>query len=133
MARKLVGTRSKRSKFWSMHGVVRGVPYESGFEKKFLEQCYMQGIKVERSKVRVPYKDADGKWHHYEPDFYWPQYDYTIEIKGSWAFKTNHANVREKYHAAAAYFKGRYTMFTEKELRGDFVAKLHAELHNGQV
>ena len=134
MAKRLVGSRSKRSKFWSQHGADKrsGVKYDSGFEKKFLEQCYMLGVETVRSKARVPYKDADGKWHHYEPDFYWPAYDYTIEIKGSWAFKSNHANVKEKFHAAFAFFNGRYTLFTEKELRGDYVAKLFAELHNAK-
>lgn len=126
----MAGSRKARSKFWSMHGTHRatGVAYESGHEKKFLEQCFLQGIKVERCTVRVPYIDSAGKARHYEPDFYWPKFDYVIEIKGAWALKSNHAYVKEKLLAAMKHFKGRYTLLTEKELREGFVAKIHLEL-----
>lgn len=116
-----------------MQGVHRStrVPYESGLEKKFLDQCYMLGVKVDRCKVVVPYQDATGKWCRYEPDFVLLDYDYVVEIKGAWAFKDNHANVREKFFAAQRHFNGRYTLFTEKELKGSFVADLITRLHNG--
>lgn len=129
-----MGGKKKGRKFWSMQGTHRAtkLPYDSGLEKKFLDQCYMQGIKVVRCTVRVPYKDGDGKWHHYEPDFYLPDFDFVVEIKGSWAFKTNHAHVREKFYAAQTHFKGRYTLITEKELRTDFVAGLHKVLTDGR-
>ena len=122
-----------RSKFWSMKGTHRptGVPFESGFEKKFLDQCYVLGIRVDRCKSVVPYQDATGKWCRYEPDFLLIDYDYVVEIKGAWAFKDNHANVREKFFAAQKYFNGRYTLATEKELKGTFVADLLRTLHNG--
>lgn len=122
-----------RSKFWSMKGVHRStkVPYESGLEKRFLDQCYMMGVKVGRCKVVVPYQDASGKWCQYEPDFLLIEYDYVVEIKGSWAFRDNHGNVREKFFAAQKHFQGRYTLVTEKELKGTFVSELLRTLHNG--
>lgn len=131
----MAGRTKSRSKFWSMHGThgATGVAFESGHEKKFIEQCFLQGIQVQRCTVRVPYIDSDGKLRHYEPDFYWPKFDYVIEIKGSWALRTNHAYVKEKFFAAQKFFNGRYTMITEKELRVGFVADLHRRLTHGQV
>lgn len=130
----MAGSRKARSKYWSMHGLHResGVQFESGFEKKFLEQCYMQGIKVERCTVKVPYVDSEGKSRLYEPDFYWPKFDYVIEIKGAWALRSNHAYVKEKFFAAQRFFSGRYTLFTEKELKSGFVADLHRRLASGE-
>lgn len=124
--------RSK-SKFWSMHGTHKptGIRYESGFEKQFLEQCFLQGIKVVRCEVTVPYKDSTGKWRTYEPDFSWPDFNYVIEIKGAWAMRTNHAWCQEKFLAAQVHFNGRYTLLTEKELRQGFVADLHRRLVHG--
>lgn len=114
-----------------MRGTQHGVPFESGFEKKFLDQCYQLGIKVERCKSTVRYQDATGKWHTYYPDFYWPEARFVVEIKGAWAFKENHGHVKEKMMAALKYFEGRYTVITEKELRSDFVAKLYRGLKSG--
>lgn len=91
----------------------------------------MQGIKVVRCKVRVPYQDSDGVWRHYEPDFYLPDFDLVVEIKGLWAIRSNHAWVREKYQAARVRFKGRYTVLTETELRSGYVAVLHKGLVSG--
>ncbi len=123
----------KRGKFWSLKGTHKetGVRFESGFEKKFLDQCWLRGLKVARCPDRVPYRDAEGRPHHFEPDFVLLDYGYVVEIKGLWAFKSNHGNVREKFHAAIAYYEGRFTMITERELRGDYVSKLHAELARG--
>lgn len=115
-----------------MRGKSNGVAYESGYEKKFLEQCYQLGVKVVRSEQTVRYRDATGKWHTYHPDFYWPEYDHTIEIKGTWAFRQNHGNVREKFMAAMEFFGGRYTLITERELRTSFVADLRRKLHDIQ-
>jgi hypothetical protein len=122
-----------KSKFWSMHGTHRptGVRFESGFEKQFIDQCYMQGIKVARCTVVVPYVDSEGKVRSYEPDFVWTDFDYVIEIKGAWALRTNHAWVREKFLAAQKHFHGRYTLFTERELRRGYVADLHRRLVHG--
>lgn len=123
----------RKGKFWSMHGTHRstGIRYESGFEKKFLDQCYLQGIRVTRCTVVVPYRDSTGKSHTYEPDFFWPDFNYVIEIKGSWALRDNHGFVREKFFAAKAQFNGRYTLITEKELKTDYVATLRRDLTHG--
>lgn len=125
--------KSRKGRFWGIRGVHKSVKvqYDSGFEKKFLDQCYLQGIKVTRCTEKVPYIDAEGKAHTYEPDFYLPDFDYVVEIKGSWAFRDNHGHVREKFFAAQEFFKGRYALITEKELKSDFVAKLHKELVSG--
>lgn len=118
-----------------MYGTHRptGVRFESGFEKLFVEQCYLQGIQVERCRVVVPYQDSTGKWRSYEPDFRWPAFDYVIEIKGAWAMRANHAWAKEKFLAAHKHFSGRYTLFTEKELKRGFVADLHRRLVHGEV
>ena len=105
------------------------IAYESGLEKRFLDQCYLQGIKVRRCVDTVPYQDADGKWHRYEPDFVLTDFGVVVEVKGMWAVKINHANVKEKFHAARKKFgENRYVMVTEKELRSDYVARLHKAL-----
>ena len=124
-------SRSHRSKFWSLKGAYNGIPFESGYEKRFLEQCRQLGIKVERSKASVRYQDSTGKWHSYNPDFYWPDVDYVVEVKGTWAFRENHGFVREKFAAAVAFFGGRYTIVTERELKTDFVIRLYRGLIDG--
>lgn len=124
-------SRSHRSKFWGMRGNYNGIPFESGYEKKFLEQCRQLGIKVRRCTAQVSYQDATGKWHSYNPDFYWPDVDYVVEVKGTWALKTNHGFVKEKFEAATKFFSGRYTIVTEKELKTDFVIRLYRGLVYG--
>lgn len=123
----------RRNRFWSLKGTHKetGIRYESGFEKKFLDQCYLRGIKVVRCPSRVPYRDADGHPHHFEPDFLLPDFDFVVEIKGIWALRDNHGNVKEKYHAAMAYFNGRFAMMTERELKSDYLSQLHVMLVNG--
>lgn len=126
--------RGKRKRFSAKYvGTHRplGIGYESGLEKRFLDQCYAQGIKVERCKTTVPYQDDTGKWRTYSPDFRLVDFDVVVEVKGMWAVRSNHAYVNEKYHAAKAKFKGRYVLITEKELRSDYVARLHRELVGG--
>lgn len=123
--------KKKPRKFDGRKGKHRstGILYESGLERRFLDQCYLQGIKVRRCVDTVPYQDADGKWHRYEPDFVLTDFGVVVEVKGMWAVKTNHANVREKFYAARERFgENRYVMVTEKELRSDYVARLHRAL-----
>lgn len=126
---KLKGkSRRVRSRFWSQKGEFDGVHFDSGLEKKFLDRCHRSGVKAVRSKVRVPYQDSTGKWHHYEPDFYLPDFDFTVEIKGMWAFKRNHAHVAEKVNAATQFFKGRFTVMTEWELKSDYPERVFRAL-----
>lgn len=122
-----------KSKFWSMHGHHKGAgcAFESGFEKKFLDQCYMQGIKVTRCPITVPYVDSEGKARTFVPDFYWPRFRYVVEIKGSWAVRSNHAWVAEKTKAAQLLLPGRFSMMTEHDLKAGAVARLHRGLVYG--
>lgn len=115
-----------------MKGKFQGLEYESGLEKKFLEWCYKLGVRVARCNSWVPYIDADGISHRYNPDFVLVDYDYVVEIKGLWALRENHAHVREKYHAAYKQFSGRYSLLTEKELRSDFVGIMMRDLYNAK-
>lgn len=111
---------------WGLKGTLHGLAFESGFERKFIRICRQLGIKLERSKAVVAYVES-GKRRTYHPDFYWPEVDFTVEIKGAWAFKENHGFVREKYEASVKFFGGRYTILTEKELTGDFVIRMYRE------
>lgn len=129
----MAGKKKSKSKFSGIEGRHKstGIEYQSGLEKKFLDQCYMLGIRVARCKDIVPYIDASGKWHRYEPDFVLTDFGVVVEIKGLWAVRSNHANVREKFEAARARFgANRFVMMTEKELRSDYVAKLHRSLRS---
>lgn len=124
-----------KSKFWSMHGLHKptGLRFESGLERKFLDQCYMLGIKVKRCQHKVQYKDSAGKVRTYEPDFELSDFNWVIEIKGKWAVRSNHAYVKEKYQAAMAKFNGRYSVMTEIELRSGYLTKLYVELFNDRI
>lgn len=129
-----MGGKASRSKFSGIEGRHRstGLVYHSSLEKRFLDQCYMLGIKVDRCKDIVPYTDASGKWHRYEPDFVLVDFGVVVEIKGLWAVRSNHANVREKFEAARARFGAhRFVMMTEKELKSDYLARLYRNLVYG--
>lgn len=128
---RLKGSRSARSKFWSVQGEFQGVRYESGYEKKFLEMCFRMGVRVERCQDQVAYKDSTGKAHRYNPDFRLPEFGFTVEVKGSWAFRDNHGFVREKFMAATEHYRGRYALVTEKELKSDYVSNMLARLQDG--
>lgn len=130
----MAGKKKPKSKFSGIEGRHKstGIEYHSGLEKKFLDQCYMMGIKVARCKDTVPYIDASGKWHRYEPDFVLADFGVVVEIKGLWAVRSNHANVREKFEAARARFgANRFVMMTEKELKSDYLARLYRTLVYG--
>lgn len=130
----MAGKRKPKSKFSGIEGRHKGtgIEYQSGLEKKFLDQCYMMGLKVARCKDTVPYTDASGRRHRYEPDFVLVDFGVVVEIKGLWAVRSNHANVREKFEAARARFGAhRFVMMTEKELKSDYLARLHRNLVYG--
>lgn len=123
-----------KSKFWSMTGTHKstGLRFESGLEKRFLDQSYMLGIKVRRCTDTVPYKGSDEKWHTYLPDFELSDFRWIIEVKGKWAVCRNHAHVREKFQAAMTKYNGRYSIMTEVELKNGYLARLYARLvHDG--
>lgn len=124
-----------KGKYWSMTGVHKpsGLRFESGLEKRFLDQCYMLGIKARRCTDAVPYKGSDDKWHTYLPDFELMDYRWIVEVKGMWAVRRNHAHVREKFQAAMTKYGGRYSIMTEVELRNGFLSRLYARLANDGI
>lgn len=65
------------------HGYIHGIYYRSSYEKRFIEYCLTNNIKIETAETkefRVPY-EYEGKRHFYYPDFYLPEYDMIVEIK----------------------------------------------------
>lgn len=126
-----MGRRRRGRKFWSMKGELNGVKFDSGFEKKFLEKCEAAGVRVARSQAQVRYMGSDNKFRTYHPDFYLLDFDWTVEIKGCWALKNNHGFVREKFFAAQRWFKGRFFLITERELRTDAVERFFEALKSG--
>lgn len=118
-----------RKNYYGQKGSLHGLGFESGFEKKFIRICRQLGIRLERSKHEIRYQEGNpAKWHTYYPDFYWPDVDFVVEIKGTWAFKTNHGFIREKYAAAMVKLNGRYTVLTEKELTSEFILRMYKAL-----
>lgn len=117
-------------KFRSMVGThkMTGLRFESGLEKRFLDQCYMLGLKVRRCVDAIPYKGSDGKWHTYLPDYVLSDYNWVIEVKGRWAVIQNHAHVKEKFQAALVKYNNRYSIMTEVELKDGFLNRLYATL-----
>jgi hypothetical protein len=58
------------------------VHYQSGYERKFMEWLDSREIKWNKCRERFPYTASDGKKHTYNPDFYLPDSDLYVEIKG---------------------------------------------------
>lgn len=78
----------QRGKTFSKHRVYRTDPRTntvfylmSYLEEEFFDLCLSRSIKLEKAKP-IRYLDSTGKQHRYYPDFYLPQYDQVIEIKG---------------------------------------------------
>lgn len=124
--------KTSKKRFWGKKGSSNGIPFESGLEKKFIRICRQLGIKLERSRYKIGYKES-GRLRKYYPDFYWPDVDFTVEIKGAWAFKSNSGFVREKYAASMVALAGRYTLLTEKELNSEFIIRLYRALLTREV
>ena len=56
---------------------------DSGAERKFAELLDANNIDwIKNTEKYFTYKDVSGKVRRYYPDFYLPQYDYWVEIKG---------------------------------------------------
>lgn len=69
-------TRKIRSEY-------KGYWMDSGSERQFAELLDEHGIMwVKNSELYFEYKDIVGKARKYYPDFYLPEYDYWVEIKG---------------------------------------------------
>ena len=79
----------------------KGFQMDSGSEKKFAMLLDEEGIKWQKnSTVSFPYKDKKtGKRRKYIPDFYLPEYDFWVEIKGKY-YQTY--NLSEKLKAVGS-------------------------------
>ena len=69
------------------HGTGRGGNYknihcDSKYELIFLVYCIELNMNIERNFTFFIYTDKDNKQHKYYPDFYFPDLDMFIEIKG---------------------------------------------------
>lgn len=65
----------------SMHINYKGEDLHGNWELKYAQYLDENNIKWERCKDRFPYTYKD-KLHYYTPDFYLPEYNKYIEIKG---------------------------------------------------
>ena len=85
------------------HGTGRGGNYknihcDSKYELIFLVYCIELNINIERNFTFFVYTDKDNKQHKYYPDFYFPDLNMFIEIKGYFQ-----ENTKYKIKAMAEY------------------------------
>jgi uncharacterized protein YjhX (UPF0386 family) len=66
---------------FSYRGNYQGFHYDSSWELSFIKYCIKNDIQIERNKKGFIYWFEDKK-HKYYPDFYLPEVDLFIEIKG---------------------------------------------------
>lgn len=69
-------------------GYVHGIHYQSSWEYAYIQFCVNNGILIENYKNYFMYT-YDGKQHKYYPDFYLPETDEIVEIKGYWKPNTD--------------------------------------------
>ena len=67
---------------WYDSPIAGHVHYQSGYERKFMQYLDSKNFNWTKCKERFPYKDSDGKNHTYNPDFYLPDYNLYVEVKG---------------------------------------------------
>lgn len=67
---------------WYESPIAGKVHYQSGYERKFMVWLDQKGIVWQKCKERFPYVDSTGKPHNYNPDFYLPEWDLYVEVKG---------------------------------------------------
>ena len=65
---------------------------DSGAERVFAESLNDAGIKWIKNSESFPYVDGKGKERKYIPDFFLPEYDLWVEIKGKF-----YASENDKY------------------------------------
>lgn len=63
---------------------VAGIKVQGTYEKYFAEILLKNNINWIRPKITFQYKDEQNKTHRYSPDFYLPDLEMYIEIKGYW-------------------------------------------------
>lgn len=97
---RLNSTRKTRSKF-------NGYQMDSGAELRFAKLLENTGIRWRKNASKsFAYLDVNGKERKYYPDFYLPDYDYWVEIKGKFYETPNDVlklkavgnNVELQYH-----------------------------------
>lgn len=64
-----------------LHGVYEGFRYDSSWELIWIKWALQHGIVFERNKQGFDYY-FEGELHKYYPDFYLPQTDEYVEVKG---------------------------------------------------
>lgn len=67
---------------WHSSPIAGRVHYQSGYERKFMEWLDSQKITWIKCKERFLYTAEDGKEHKYNPDFYLPEPQLYVEVKG---------------------------------------------------
>lgn len=67
---------------WHKSPIAGRVHYQSTYEHKFMIYLDEKKFNWSRCKERFPYTGVDGKVHHYNPDFYLPDYNLYVEVKG---------------------------------------------------
>lgn len=72
-----------RCKWYKYNNIYLQGTWELSVAKK-LDQVGIQWIKTKQANHVLKYYDANNKLHHYNPDFYLPEYDCYLEIKGYW-------------------------------------------------
>lgn len=75
-------TRRLTPQGWYKSPIAGRVHYQGSYEKSFME--YLDGKRFNwiKCRERFPYIGADGKSHTYNPDFYLPDHDLYVEVKG---------------------------------------------------
>lgn len=67
---------------WYKSPIAGKVHYQSNYEKSFMEYLDKKKFNWNKCKERFPYIGADEQPHTYNPDFYLPDYDLYVEVKG---------------------------------------------------
>ncbi len=87
--RKRKGLWSKRSDYTKVDGSV--VSMDSTWEVAMANRLDTLGILWERSTdMKLEYRTRGGRKKNYIPDFYLPDYDIYIEVKGYWTEAARH-------------------------------------------
>ena len=78
---------TKRARGLKAYGTKRcqyaGHWLDSGWELLLARRLDEIGVLWTRGHHKIPWQDSFGQWFEYEPDFYLPDYDAFLEVKGS--------------------------------------------------
>jgi predicted nuclease of restriction endonuclease-like RecB superfamily len=80
---------SKKSDYTCADGTI--VSMDSTWEVAMAERLDAQNIKwIRDSNIKLQYLTKGGRKRNYEPDFYLPELDLYIEVKGYWTDRARH-------------------------------------------